>query len=106
MSNEIWHSGDDGEVFYALIFRKSDNKIWDGTNNTFTDYADADIDDYEFGLTPVGESGPGFAGYHVEDFPSAIPAGVYRVQVLIEKAASIGYNGESEYYLSRITGKE
>ena len=79
MSNEIYHSIDEARVLYALIWRKSDDYIWDNTGSTFvTPYTDANIDRYDIPLTNHADS-----DYHSADFPSAITAGVYRVQIML-----------------------
>ena len=78
MSNEIYHSFDEAGVLYALIWRKSDDYIWDNTGSAFvTPYTDANIDRYDIPLTNHADS-----DYHSADFPSAISQGVYRVQVM------------------------
>lgn len=84
MANEIWHSIDEAEILYALIWRKTDDKIYDAVAaaDTFDTYTDADIDDYNVELTNHVDS-----DYHTVDFPSDIAAGVYRVQIFKQDSA-------------------
>ncbi len=84
MANEIWHSIDEAEILYALIWRKTDDKIYDAVAaaNTFDTYTDADIDDYNVELTNHVDS-----DYHTVDFPSDITVGVYRVQIFKQESA-------------------
>lgn len=85
MANEIWHSYDEAETLYALIWRKTDDKIWNNTDGQFDTYTDADIDKYDVVLTNHVDS-----DYHSVDFPAAIAtAGVYRVQVMHQVGGSI-----------------
>lgn len=86
MANEIWHSFDEVETLYALIWRMTDDKIYDAVagSDTFDTYTDDDIDDYDVALTNHVDS-----DYHSADFPSGISAGVYRVQIMWRVGASI-----------------
>lgn len=100
MANEIWHSYDEAETLYALIWRKTDDKIYDAVvgSNTFDTYTDVDIDDYDVVLTNHVDS-----DYHSVDFPSDISAGVYRVQVMLQVGGSIDADadkcvGQGEMY--------
>jgi hypothetical protein len=34
MSNEIWHSYDEAGILYSLIFRKTDDKVYDRVADT------------------------------------------------------------------------
>ncbi|MHC4605185.1 MAG: hypothetical protein ACYS6W_17860 [Planctomycetota bacterium] len=81
MANEIWHSYDEAGTLYALIWRQTDDKVYDAVAaaNTFDTYTDADIDDYDVQMTNHVDS-----DYHSVDFPSDITAGVYRVQIMLE----------------------
>jgi len=78
MANEIWHSYDEAYTLYALIWRQTDDKVYDAVAaaDTFDTYTDADIDDYDIPLTNHVDS-----DYHSVDFPADISAGIYRVQV-------------------------
>ena len=78
MANEIWHSYDEAYTLYALIWRQTDDKVYDAVAaaNTFDTYTDADIATYDVPLTNHADS-----DYHSVDFPSSISAGVYRVQI-------------------------
>ena len=76
--NEIWHSYDEADTLYALIWRKSDDKVWNNTDSQFDTYTDVDIDKYDVVLTNQVDS-----DYHSVDFPSAIASGVYRVQIML-----------------------
>lgn len=79
MANEIYHSYDEADTLYALIWRKSDDKVWNNTDSQFDTYTDDDIDKYDVVLTNHVDS-----DYHSVDFPSAITGtGVYRVQVML-----------------------
>ena len=84
MANEIWYSFDEAEILYALIWRKTDDKVYDAVAaaNTFDTYTDADIDDYNVELTNHVDS-----DYHSVDFPADITAGVYRVQIFVQDSA-------------------
>jgi hypothetical protein len=86
MANEIWHSYDESYTLYALIWRQTDDKVYDAVagSNTFDTYTDVDIDDYDVPLTNHVDS-----DYHSVDFPSDISAGVYRVQVLHQVGGGI-----------------
>jgi hypothetical protein len=86
MANEIWHSSDEDNTLYALIWRQTDDKVYDAVAaaNTFDTYTDADIDDYDIPLTNQVDS-----DYHSVDFPSDITAGIYRVQILLQVGGSI-----------------
>ena len=81
MANEIWHSYDEAGTLYALIWRQTDDKVYDAVAaaNTFDTYTDADIDDYDVQMTNHADS-----DYHSVDFPSDITVGIYRVQVMVE----------------------
>ena len=84
MANEIWHSFDEAETLYALIWRKTDDKIWNNTDGTFDTYTDADIDKYDIPLANQVDS-----DYHSVDFPSAIAEGTYRVQIMLIDGGAI-----------------
>lgn len=77
MANEIWHSSDEANSLYALVWRQTDDKVWNNTDGTWDTYTDADIDKYDLPLTNHVDS-----DYHSVDFPSAIAKGTYRVQVM------------------------
>ena len=76
MANEIWHSYGEEYTLYALIWRQTDDKVYDAAADTFDTYTDADIDTYDVPLENLADS-----DYHSVDFPSSISAGVYRVQI-------------------------
>ena len=82
MSNEIWHSYQNGSTLYALIWRQTDDKVYDAVAaaDTFDVYADADIATYDVPLTEAGTTGD----YYSVDFPAGISAGVYRVQIFYQ----------------------
>ena len=86
MANEIWHSYDEAYTLYALIWRQTDDKVYDvvAGSDTFDTYTDADIDDYDVPLANHADS-----DYHSVDFPSGISAGIYRVQVMHQIGGSI-----------------
>ncbi len=84
MSNEIWNSYDEAGVLYALIWRQTDDKVWNDTDSQFDTYTDADILKYDIPLTNQVDS-----DYHSADFPSAIANGVYRVQILFQVGGAI-----------------
>ena len=67
MANEIWHSYDEAKTLYALIWRKTDDKVWNNTDSQFDVYTDADIDKYDVLLTNQVDS-----DYHSVDFPSVV----------------------------------
>ena len=85
MANEIWHTFDEADDLYALIWRKTDDKVWNNTDSQFDVYTDADIDKYDVVLANQVDS-----DYHSVDFPSAIiTEGVYRVQIFLIVGAGI-----------------
>ena len=86
MANEIWHSADETWTLYALIWRQTDDKVYDAVAaaNTFDTYTDADILDYDVPLTNQADS-----DYHSVDFPGDITVGVYRVQVFLQVGGAI-----------------
>ncbi len=79
MANEIYHSADEARVLYALIWRKTDDKVYDrvAAANTFDTYTDADIATYNVELANQADS-----DYHSVDFPTGIAEGVYRIQIM------------------------
>ena len=98
MANEIWHSADETWVVYALVWRKTDDKVWNDTDSQFDTYTDADILKYDVPLTNHVDS-----DYHTANFPSAIGAGVYRVQVMLQVGGAIDADldyaiGQGEIY--------
>lgn len=100
MANEIWHSADETWTLYALIWRQTDDKVYDAVAaaNTFDTYMDADILDYDVPLTNQADS-----DYHSVDFPGDITAGVYRVQVMLQVGGAIDADldypiGQGEVY--------
>ena len=100
MANEIWHSADETWTLYALIWRQTDDKVYDAVAaaNTFDTYTDADILDYDVPLTNHADS-----DYHSVDFPGDITAGVYRVQVMLQVGGAIDADldyaiGQGEIY--------
>ena len=84
MANEIWHSADETWTLYALIWRQTDDKVWNDTDSQFDAYTDADILKYDVPLANAADS-----DYHSVDFPSSITAGVYRVQVMLQVGGAI-----------------
>ena len=97
MANEIWKTYEEGLNLYALIWRKTDDKIWDVGTSTWDTYTDADIDDYDLPLVNQVDS-----DYYSVDFPSAITIGTYHVQVMrrdgaIDADADVGV-GEGVIY--------
>lgn len=87
MANELWHSFEEGEVLYALIWRKSDDKVWNNTDSQFDTYTDADIDKYDVVLANQVDS-----DYYSANFPAAITdttQQAYRVQIMHQTGGSI-----------------
>lgn len=84
MANEIWHSFEEADTLYALVWRQTDDKVWNDTDSQFNTYTDADILKYDIPLTNHVDS-----DYHSADFPSAIATGIYRVQVMQQIGGSI-----------------
>lgn len=92
MANEIWHSFDEGETLYALIWRKSDDKVWNNTDSQFDTYTDADIDKYDVVLAAQVDS-----DYYTVDFPAAITDTTlqsYRVQIMNQVAGGINADND------------
>ena len=72
---------------YALIWRKSDDKVWNNTDSQFDTYTDVDIDKYDVVLANQVDS-----DYYSVDFPAAITDSAtqtYRVQVMLQAGGSI-----------------
>jgi len=84
MANEIWNSYDEAGILYAIIWDKDTAYPWHNTGEFFdTDgYIDANIAQYSVPLTNHADS-----DYHTVDFPAAITAGVYRVQIMLQDSA-------------------
>ena len=84
LMNEIWATYEEGVTLYALIWRKTDDKVYDQVAGagTFVTYTDVDIDDYDVLLGNLADS-----DYHSVDFPAGIAAGVYHVQVMRQLGA-------------------
>ena len=84
MANEIWHTFDESETLYALIWRQTDDKVWNDTDSQFDTYTDADILKYDIPMTNHADS-----DYHSANFPTDIDTGVYRVQVMHQLGGAI-----------------
>lgn len=113
MPNEIYHSFEEGNTLYALIFRKTDDKVYDedAGSGAFVTYTDADILKYDVPLANIADS-----NYYTVDFPAGIAEGIYRVQIFNQAAGSphadndreiahgeIEWDGTVEVTLSTIT---
>lgn len=85
MANEIWHNFEEGKTLYALIFKKSDDKVnIQGTNN-FEAWNDANIATYDHPMTDHD------GGYYTVDFPTTITGTVlttYRISVVLQAGGS------------------
>ena len=89
--NEIYHSYEEGNTLYALIWRKSDDKVFDQSDggDTFEVYVEANIGNYDVAMTNQGDGVGGYSTYYSVDFPAVITTeGVYRVQVMLQAAGS------------------
>ena len=76
---------------YALIWRKSDDKVWNNTDSQFDTYTDDDIDKYDVVLSNIGTGGKE-GDYYSVDFPSAITDSAvqtYRVQIMFQVGGGI-----------------
>ena len=83
MANEIYATYNEGADLYALIWRKSDDTVWNGLSSAFEPYTDDDIDKYDVPLTNHVDS-----DYYSVDFPAAITtSGAYRVQIMLRPGA-------------------
>ena len=93
MANEIWHSYEEGNTLYALIWRQSDDKVYDqvAAADTFDTYTDADILTYDVPLTNHADS-----NYYTVDFQTDISKGVYRVQIFLQAAGSAHADNDKE----------
>jgi ribosome-associated translation inhibitor RaiA len=104
LANEIYATFEEGNTLYALIWRKSDNKVWNDTDGQFDIYTDVDIDKYDVVLVNQADS-----DYYSVDFPVAIAdEDAYRVQIMLQQGTidadadtglfqgEIQWNGESE----------
>ena len=88
MANEIYATYDEGNTLYALIWRKTDDKINLAGTNNFETYEEANIATYAHALTNQGDGVGGYSDYYTADFPATITGeGVYRVQVLLQPGA-------------------
>lgn len=85
MANEIWWSYARGKQLYAFIWRKSDNKIWNGDDVVFETFTDVNIDDYVYKVNPVGTVGAKSQRYAV-DFQSILPADTYDIQIFKQES--------------------
>jgi len=112
IANEIYHSYEEGNTLYALIWRASDDKVWNNTDSTWDTYTDTDIDKYDVVLANQVDS-----DYYSVDFPAAITSTTqqtYRVQIMYQAGAidadddiaiaqgEIFWNGVSEITLGTI----
>ncbi len=87
ISNEIYHSYNEGNTLYALIWRKADDLVWNNTDSQFDTYDDTDIDKYDVVLANQADS-----DYYSVDFPAAITSTTqqaYRVQIMLQVAGGI-----------------
>ena len=87
MSNELYHTFEEGNILYALIWRKSDDKVWNNTDSTFDTYTDADIDKYDVVLANQVDS-----DYYSVDFPAGITdttQQAYRAQIFLQVGGGI-----------------
>lgn len=83
MPNEIYMTYDEGNTLYALIWRKTDDLVWNDLAGAFETYTDADIDEYDIPLANQVDS-----DYYSVDFPAAITVeGNYRVQIMLQAGA-------------------
>jgi len=86
LGSEIYHTFNEGNTLYALVWRKSDDKVWNNTDSQFDTYTDADIDKYDIALVGQVDS-----DYYVADFPSGISDSeqqAYRVQIFLQDGGS------------------
>ena len=112
MSNEIWATYEEGNDLYALVWRASDDKVWDNTASAWDTYTDADIDDYDVALANQADS-----DYYSVDFPAGITSTTqqaYRAQIMLRPGAidadadftvgtlEIFWNGSEEITLGTI----
>ncbi len=80
---------DEGNTLYALIWRKTDDLVFNNTTNAFVTYTDAAIADLVVPMTNVESE----SDYYTVDFPSEITAeGNYRVQLMLQ----IGGNPDAD----------
>lgn len=85
MANEIYMTFDEGNTLYALIWRKTDDAVFNNTTNAFVTYTDAAIADLVVNLTNVESE----SDYYSVDFPVEITAsGSYRVQIMLQPGGS------------------
>ena len=76
---------DEGNTLYALIWRKTDDKINIAGTSNFETYVEANIATYDHPLTNQGDGVGGFSDYYSVDFPAAITVeGNYRVQIMLQ----------------------
>ena len=97
MANELWHSYEEGKTIYALIWKKTDDKVFDQADggDTFETYVEANIDNYDVAMTNQGDGASGYSDYYTADFPSVIvTAGVYRIQILLRVGGTINADND------------
>ena len=78
---------DEGNTLYALIWRKTDDKINIAGTNNFETYVEANIATYDHPLTNQGDGVGGFSDYYSVDFPVVITGTepvAYRVQIMLQ----------------------
>jgi hypothetical protein len=98
LANEIYASYDEGNTLYALVWRKSDDKVYDVAvgSDTFVTYTDVDISDYAITLANQADS-----DFYSTNFPSGISQGVYRVQIFLQPGA-IDPDADSAIFLGEL----
>lgn len=99
MSQEIWCTFEEGQDLYALVWRKTDKKVYDAVagSNTFDTYTDADIDDYDVVVPNEADS-----DYYGVDFPAGIAAGIYRVQIFWQVGGAIDADADEGLFQGEI----
>jgi len=85
MANEIYHNFDEGSTLYAIIHRKTDDKVFDNVDggDTWEVWNDSNVDNYDVPMTDHD------GNYYSVDFPAAITtAGIYRVTIFKQAGGS------------------
>jgi len=98
MANEIYATYDEGNTLYALVWRKTDDKVWNDTDSQFDTYTDVDIAKYDIPLSNIVDS-----DYYSADFPTAITSGtVYRIQIFLQTGGAISADDDLGIYQGEI----
>lgn len=80
MANELYAHYNGSATLYAVIRRKSDGYVWNGT--TFETWADGSIATYDIALASKG------GDLYAANAPTALPAGYYLIDAYVQEGAT------------------